>query len=343
MSYKRLSPEDLTLDAESVVSPTWSDDSVELDTFNTSSAQVASNTGNYYYNIYKEDPNVVGPNEPEPEVEFAIAFAHKYGSGSVDFTPSENGFSPSRVVYGQYRNLIYGDEETDVKFGGQPSDYFYVININRARYKEKLLPGSLNLTLDNTAGNPITLTDNSRDVNTLSFIDAGRVFEIVEGQNGSADSGNGYATTAIGSYGKFLPDVGVILLNGRALDISGLTGINLETGLDSNTNNLNINKLFVRLKEGNNSLFKLQSEETITSKYVFVRVKNKDFNYSTNPSYIDDSGELKNETMVNNPKTYITTAGLYNDSNDLIAVAKLSRPLLKDYSKEALLRVKLNY
>ena len=47
--------------------------------------------------------------------------------------------------------------------------------------------------------------------------------------------------------------------------------------------------------------------------------------------------------MENNPKVYITTVGLYNDTNDLVAVAKLSQPIAKDFSKEALIRVKLDY
>ena len=47
--------------------------------------------------------------------------------------------------------------------------------------------------------------------------------------------------------------------------------------------------------------------------------------------------------MLNNPQTFITTIGLYNASNELLAVAKLSRPLVKDYTKELLVRVKLDY
>ena len=47
--------------------------------------------------------------------------------------------------------------------------------------------------------------------------------------------------------------------------------------------------------------------------------------------------------MINTPQAYVTTVGLYNDSNDLLAVAKLSRPLLKDFTKEALVRIKLDY
>ena len=47
--------------------------------------------------------------------------------------------------------------------------------------------------------------------------------------------------------------------------------------------------------------------------------------------------------FINAPQTYITTVGMYNDTNELIAVAKISRPLLKDFTKEALIRVKLDF
>mgnify|MGYP003146006958 CR=1 FL=1 len=47
--------------------------------------------------------------------------------------------------------------------------------------------------------------------------------------------------------------------------------------------------------------------------------------------------------MIDTPQSFITAIGLYNDNNDLLAVAKLSRPLLKDFTKETLIRVKLDY
>jgi len=58
---------------------------------------------------------------------------------------------------------------------------------------------------------------------------------------------------------------------------------------------------------------------------------------------ISGSGELVYSTLINNPQTYMTTVGLYNDNNDLVAVAKMSKPLVKDFTKEALIRVKLNW
>jgi hypothetical protein len=90
--------------------------------------------------------------------------------------------------------------------------------------------------------------------------------------------------------------------------------------------------------------FALNSQETITSDYVFVRARNSEFNYSENPSFISGStGEVIYSNFINAPQVYITTVGMYNDSNDLLAVAKMSRPLLKDFTKEALVRVKLDF
>ena len=47
--------------------------------------------------------------------------------------------------------------------------------------------------------------------------------------------------------------------------------------------------------------------------------------------------------MINSPQSFVTTIGLYNDTNELLAVAKLSKPLTKDFTKETLLRVKLDF
>jgi hypothetical protein len=76
--------------------------------------------------------------------------------------------------------------------------------------------------------------------------------------------------------------------------------------------------------------FSLNSEETITSDYVFVRIKNSDFNYTTNPSMISGSGDFYYPSMVNNPQTFVTTVGMYNDNNELLALGKLSSPVLKE-------------
>ena len=84
--------------------------------------------------------------------------------------------------------------------------------------------------------------------------------------------------------------------------------------------------------------------QTISSDFIFVRAQNQEFNYSEYPSFISgSSGEVLFQSFINIPQTYATTVGLYNDTNDLVAVAKLSRPLEKDFTKETLVRIKLDF
>ena len=88
----------------------------------------------------------------------------------------------------------------------------------------------------------------------------------------------------------------------------------------------------------------LNSQENITSDFVFVRARNSEYNYSENPSFITgSSGNVIYTEFINAPQTFITSVGLYNDANELLAVAKLSKPLKKDFTKEALIRIKLDF
>lgn len=332
MSYKRFDADDVLVSAESVTTSAWSNNVTTLTSFYTSSTQYNSTSGDFYVNVYNQDPSGSGE-----EIQFTVGYANKNGAGTLLYNSSVSGKSPSDTVYGQYRTLILGDEESDFVFGSGDNTYtadsFYVISIDRGRYKEKILPGSFELKISGSGGG-ITLTDTSATTTTQTFTDAGRVYEL--------KSDKGSVVTASGSYGKIFPDIGVILLNEEALDAAvGDGGIALSTGNSTNTNDENPKKLFEAIVSG--ASFKLSSQETVSSNFVFIRARNSEFNYSTNPSILTGSGELRHDVLIDSPETYITTVGLYNDNQDLLAVAKLSRPLLKNSTKEALVRIKLDY
>ena len=339
MSFKRLEADDFVISADSITAPLWTGNTPTLVQFFTSSVQAVGSTGLYYISTYQTGSALSGA-----EVQFDVVYGNKYGSGSVNYSNAVPGNSPTKTVYGQYRTLVNGDENTDFDFGGTTATEFFGISVSRNRYKETLLPGSLTLTL-RSGSNSLTLTDNSQVVSSISFKDAGRVFQLVSGSAGvvnTSKASTGY-TVSSGSYGWFLPDIGTILLNPLALS-SSITngGMLLPVNRTSNSNGANLASIFNAVSGG--ASFTLNSQETITSDYVFVRPRSSEFNYSENPSYISGStGEVIYDDFINNPQTYITTIGLYNDINDLVAVAKLSRPLKKDFTKEALIRVKLDF
>ena len=104
----------------------------------------------------------------------------------------------------------------------------------------------------------------------------------------------------------------------------------------------NLTNVFNALQSG--SFFRARSEEEVTSTHYFCRIQNRDYNFSNNPTYFTSSdGSFSNASFFKDPKSYITTVGLYNDNNELLAVAKLSKPLLKDFSREAVIKVKLDF
>ena len=364
MGFKRLDPEDFLVSADSVSQTVWSNNTVELSTFFTSSAQrVASISGDYYLAV-----NDKVTTDSTSTTQFDIAYGDKTSGGAVYFNDAVPGKSTTSTIYGQYRSLILEDENADFTYGtsGQSGTdcsgsitfgsayspgYLYAISLERARYKEKLLPGTLSITLQGTAGNAITLTDNSTEVSVPTYFGTQRAYQIVrQGANPGSSDGINAGYTNSGSYGLFLPDTGLMLLNGAALDQpAGVPtvanpdiGIGLSTDRTLDTDGNNSSKLYEAIVRG--SSFKLNCEETLSSDFIFVRARNAEFNYSENPSFIKGTtGEVYWSSYINAPQTYITSVGLYNDQNDLLAVAKLSKPLLKDFTKEALVRVKLDF
>jgi hypothetical protein len=346
MSFKRLNPTDFLVSADSVTAPCWTNDVNTLVDFYTSSTQEASSQGEYVLAVYNTESSL-----DNSAIQFYIGYCDANGSGSTAYNSSIPNLSPSRTLYGQYRNLILEDENSSFLFGSITSSQFFALSVERANYRQSLLPGSINLTLSGSAANTtLQLTDNSNNLSVVPYINGTRVYQLVSGSNGSAitttlsgASQAGY--TASGSYGWFVPDMGTILLNAKALQLpvaNGGIALAPSTGSSNVPNGLNNTIMFRAINSG--SSFQLNSQENITSDFVYVRPQNFEFNYTTNPSFISSStGEVIYSQFINNPQVYITTVGMYNDSNELLAVAKLSRPLVKDFTKEALIRVKLNF
>ncbi len=344
-TFIRLSSDDIVINTEKISTSTWSNNVNNLTTAHTSSTQAvftsATSSGQFYIEVFNV---ATDSTSTTPEVQYALSYGHKLGSGSLDFTNDTGsfGFSATRANYGQYRSLVFGDETRDFKFDQFVSEDIYAINVNRARYKQALKPGSLNFKLKN-GSNEIFLTDDSiTSTGSAVLTNLGRQFNIVSGSNGIMQGTTLSQVTDSGSYGIFYPDAGVIILNPACLDAAASDGgIALGTGTNAHTSDNNHQKLYNSISAS--GYFIVDSEETISSQFYFVRAKNKEFNYTTNPSFIDINGNLNFDSMIDNPKSYITTVGLYNDSNELLAVAKLSQPITKDFTKEALIKVKLDY
>jgi hypothetical protein len=248
-------------------------------------------------------------------------------------------------MYSQFSQLLLGPTKSQFTF--VPSTVvqsIYVVSIDRARIREKLDPGNWELHLS-ASGGKIKLIDDSGATTTTTVDQGGRVYNIVSGSIATGTAVTKTAATletASGSYGLFYPDLGILVFNGNRLDATGPDGLALGTVTSSNANYNNSQKFYNAVKAG--LKFDARREENVSSTHYFCRVHNKEFNFSVNPTFFTASdGSMTNSSFVKDPQVYITTVGLYNDNNELLAVAKMSKPLLKNFSRESIVKVKLDF
>ncbi len=308
--------------------------------FFTSSAQSAS-SGEYYYDVYQE-----ATSSNTSEVQFSVAYGHYAGSGSKD--PDTSKGKISKAIYKQFKNLIVSPTNDYFKFGAAGSELesssSYFVSVARARMREKIDPGNWEMRLDGT-GRILRLIDDS-DATTDSSVAKGTTyFNIVSGSISGGSASYKLDGAAKMYYGRFYPFLGVFMLDSGKLDRNQAgtqDGISLGTGLSANAVDDNASKLYQAFS-GSNGKFQARREEDIKSTHYFCRVNHGRYNYSQNPTYYTGSGELTNATFLNDPRTYVTTVGLYNDNTELLAVAKLSKPFLKTPAREAIIKVRLDF
>jgi hypothetical protein len=190
----------------------------------------------------------------------------------------------------------------------------------------------------------VTLIDDS-SIKAASVGSSGKVLNIV---SGSVNGGVHNPSNPV-YFGLVYPDYGTMILDGKMLDQHLGFVTNVSSSSEGNNHfalhhSISGSALFTNPATSDPYGFIARNSEKVTSTHYFVRIKNAEYNFSNNPSYVTGSvGELSQTTFVNDPKTYITTVGLYNDNQELLAVAKLSKPLLKSFSRESLIRVKLDF
>jgi len=305
---------------------------------------------------------------------FSVAYGHREGSGSADEGGQVND-TPSRAIYSQYRLLCLEPNDQTFTFNGVDSKHIYVINFNRALMRERLDEGNIEINLAHlngagytgnnndftgsavsastgNAANPVLrLVDDSKVTSAISVRRGhfGRRYNLVSGsiEKGVFKGSGGIAP--LQHFGLLFPDLGIAVLDADKLNMSA--SFNTVTG--SEVAGDNAFKLFTSISHsgaynidasGDTKGLQARSSEKITSTHYFVRATNAEYNFSNNPTFVTGSnGRFAQSSFIGDPKVYITTIGMYNDRRELLAVAKLSKPLLKSFTREALIKVKLDF
>ena len=324
----------------------------------------------YYLDVFPDSTTHVN-NDPY----FSVAYGNFYGelgSGSFDLDTGSIKAFAAKAIYTQYQNLLIGNTDLSGRFQfksgsstnpqGISADDIFVLNVSSYKMKDKIDEGLFEITLTGSVGS-LTLRDDSPYLSQASS-----VYNLIVGSINDA-------TTTLPSYqgiGLLYPNDGVVVFNASTISqLVGLSQISGSAGAVSTCianyttqsiqgipvygqsslvpSTVNHKVFFWSIQNASNTL-KIRKSEYVPSRHYFVRVKNRDFNYSNNPTYVYDGtdgihskGTIYNQDFITNPTTYITTVGLYNDNNELVAVAKLSRPAMKTFDSELLIKVRLDF
>jgi hypothetical protein len=312
----------------------------------------------YYLNVY---PNTTEYNNNNPY--FSITYGNYYGNlGSGSFNTETGSIKTysSKAIYTQYQNLLLGSSDVDGMFTMRSgsttvnADDIWIISFSPYKMKDKLDEGVLQLSFSGSNG-VVTLIDDSYLTNKNQSS-----YQLFAGELSSLPS-----TATYKGYGILYPQTGIIVLNAKVLaEELGLWDSSTKTKTGetiaetyvyepySSTLEYNQNHktLFESMKLCNESYFIARKSEYVPARHYFVRIKNREFNYSNNPTYVYDGtdgihskGTILHDDFIDNPRTYITSIGLYDDNNELVAVAKFSRPAVKTFDNEILAKIKLDF
>lgn len=336
----------------------FSNDIENLLTYHTSS--ISSTVDNHYTHIYQQDPD-----SPGAEIQFSLAYGHAEGSGSNDQGGQYND-TPTRAIYGQYRNIILGQANARFNLTGQETKHIYVISYQKERRDTRVDYNAFELNIAHLSGSEFLSGGGTLSTHTGSNVKLGgqgKVLRLITdtkinpdpvlgfgGYEYSVISGTiedgPYNPQAVHRYGKLYPSLGVVLLDGDKLDLSASFATSTVREIDVK----NQLKLFTALSgaaqytdlTGNDYLgMKARATKEEIVNYYFINVRNKMANFTNNPSYFDPAtGEIIGEGDTR-PKTYITTIGLYDEQRQLLAIAKTSRPEKKSFTDEVVYNVRL--
>jgi len=272
------------------------------------------------------------------------------------------------VGFDQTGSIERFDKDGDLT-GGEKFDDIIVINLARLLAKDGLQKGTFELELgvsgsDTGYLNPQSERIKVKDLNGTSSYKV----NSPKGEYGILYANNSHGTPMFGSDFQGVTDAtaapcGLVYYQAGVAVLSASMFMPYPTGLMSaSDNNLiwvsssaisqtiqgaltasSIDGISTGLR---NRFYNLSFNNTtiLNSAMYTCRIASRDFNYSSNPTYLTGSKiRVKADDPQNNPKSYITTVGLYNAQDQLLAVAKLSKAIEKSPKEDILIKVRLDY
>jgi hypothetical protein len=178
----------------------------------------------------------------------------------------------------------------------------------------------------------------------LIYYDSGIVVLDIE----KVTSGSQFVSGVISA----MAPLGTTILGGAYTETENKAAVVPDLLVSASVDDIVDHFCYSRFQSGSLTSMTFQNVTNINSSLIFCRALPDDFNYSSNPTYIESSGDFQGRLTIYDPSlpedtqepfTYVTTIGLYDNAGGLLAVAKLSRPVEKNPGRDLTFRVRLDF
>lgn len=287
-------------------------------------ASGAVDLGGYWETVYDGDPNS-SLSTPLFDMTFGITTGSAYYVQST----TTSSLTEKVKIHRQFAALLLGSPDSQFSINSANKNEAIFIVFKRNILKDELKKGTVSLVLNSQAPTQYTASDAGAATN----------FKQTVGGDYAALKYNGTGS----EVGQVWYQAGIIVLNpdlawGAIPVWSGTaTLINIQS---SGTINHVVNGARTHLEN-----LQVNNQTDLQSSVYFCRALNNEFNYSSNPTFVDSNGLIRvtSGSNVLTTQTYITTVGLYDENDNLLATGKTNKPVLKSPQTEAILRLRLDY
>lgn len=234
------------------------------------------------------------------------------------------------------------------------------INYNTASSPAETFPQRPNLYITSTSGSAIYTDVGSATSKLAAF--GGQVGNIVDSANTARTVGlmfydRGIAVldmAKITSASQYVSgnidamhSIGRIVLGSAGTQTQYTSKFIPDFVVSASIDNIVDHVASARMGSGSSAAITFQNVTNINSSLIFCRADAEEFNYSSNPTFTDDEDRIQvidvGQEDVQTSFTYVTSVGLYDANDNLLAVAKLSRPVEKTAERPLEFRVRLDY
>jgi hypothetical protein len=257
-----------------------------------------------------------------------ITYGYATGStynASVTTTSSQ---TEKIKIYRHFASTLLGNPDSLFNVNSTDVSECFFISVKRVIQKDEIKKGATTLILNNGTYQ-LTASDQS----------ANSAFKTAIGGDYAALKFSGTGS----EIGQVWYNAGVIVLpsalawpaNPTWSGTKSLTNAQYSGNLNSLNDGLRTHMEYINF----------HNQTNIYSTVYFCRAYNNEFNYSSNSTFVDDQQRIRvtSGSNITQTRTYVTTVGFYDAQDNLLATARVNKPIMKSPDTEAIFRIRLDY